>query len=192
MPAADASGPVAGPASAPATLLMVGRLDRTKDHRTLLGAVALLRWRWPVRLVIAGDGPLRAELEAEAHWLAIAADVDFLGARADIAALLAAADVFVFAAKPEEGLGIALLEAMAAGVPAVASDVGGCREVLAGGTCGLLTPPGDAPAMADAVAGLLADPALAADLAGRARARAVAVYGRHEMARRYAALLTPR
>jgi glycosyltransferase involved in cell wall biosynthesis len=71
---------------------------------------------------------------------------------------MADTDIFAFSVRPEEGLGIALIEAMASGPPIVASDVGACREALAGGECGLLVPPGDAVAMAEAIA-VLADPA---------------------------------
>ncbi len=78
-------------------------------------------------------------------------------------------DVFVFSTTAEEGLGIALIEAMAAGVPVVASDVPACREVLDNGALGVLVPPGDAAALAAAIAGVLALPKAAAERAAAAR-----------------------
>jgi glycosyltransferase involved in cell wall biosynthesis len=166
---------------------MVGRLDDGKDHETLFSAIGDLRGRnIPVRLKIAGDGARRDALEARAVMSGLQEKIDFLGPRSDIPELLAQADVFAFSVRPEEGLGIALVEAMAAGVPVVASDVGACREVLDNGTCGLLVEPGNATALADGIERLLRDRSLAGELARRARARVEAVYDRRVMARRYA------
>jgi glycosyltransferase involved in cell wall biosynthesis len=173
--------------SARRSVLMVGRVDGTKDHATLIEAVhALSERKSNVVLRIAGDGekiePLRKTVAAQG----IDQIVEFLGPRSDIPELLAQADVFAFSVRPEEGLGIALVEAMAAGVPVVASDVGACREVLDNGTCGLLVEPGNAIALADGIERLLRDRDLAGELARRARARVEAVYDRRVMARRYA------
>jgi glycosyltransferase involved in cell wall biosynthesis len=170
-------------------ILMVGRLDSDKDHATLLRALALLRSRdIPVRLKLAGDGALVDALVEETGRLGLSDCVEFLGARRDVPELLAAADVFAFSVKPEEGLGIALVEAMAAEVPVIATDVAACREVLADGDCGLLVPPNDANALANAILRLVTQPAEASALAAKARKRAEFVYNRREMARRYAAL----
>jgi glycosyltransferase involved in cell wall biosynthesis len=166
---------------------MVGRVDATKDHETLIKAVyALSQRESKVRLRIAGDGEKIGPLQRRIAALGMDQDVDFLGPRSDIPELLAQADVFAFSVRPEEGLGIALVEAMAAGVPVVASDVGACREVLDNGTCGLLVEPGNATALADGIERLLRDRSLAGELARRARARVEAVYDRRVMARRYA------
>ena len=170
-------------------ILMVGRLDSDKDHATLLRALALLRSRdIPVRLKLAGDGVLVDALVEETARLGLSECVEFLGARRDVPELLAAADVFAFSVKPEEGLGIAMVEAMAAEVPVIATNVAACREVLANGDCGLLVPPNDANALANAILRLITQPTEASALAAKARKRAEFVYNRREMARRYAAL----
>jgi Glycosyltransferase len=97
------------------------------------------------------------------------------------------ADVFAFSVRAEEGLGIALVEAMAAGLPVVATDVGACREVLDNGRCGLLVPAADP----DRLAGALEQAALRPDPAQlrRARSRAAARYSREAMAEGYARVL---
>ena len=113
--------------------------------------------------------------------------------RRDVPELIGQLDVFVFAATPDEGLGIALIEAMAAGVPVVASDVGACREVLdhdgPGGALGLLVPPRDPVALADAILRVRAEPAAAAARAERARRKAFEAFDAERMAAAYAELL---
>jgi glycosyltransferase involved in cell wall biosynthesis len=135
---------------------MVARLNRIKDHETLLRAFSLLRsTRTDAELWIVGDGPLRGILEERAMRLGISAPTRFLGERTDVPRLLAQMDVFAFSTTRDEGFGIALIEAMAAGVPIVASDVAGCREVLANGKAGVLVPPADGQALAKALDDLL-------------------------------------
>ncbi|MCO5998399.1 glycosyltransferase [Actinoallomurus rhizosphaericola] len=147
-------------------ILCVANLLPYKGHRYLLDAVALLRTRGSAcTLVLAGDGPERAALEDQAARLGI--DVRFLGTRTDIRGLLARADVVVLASL-EEGMSNAVMEAMAAGRPVVATDVGGTRELLDGR--GVLVPPASPDALADGIERLLSDPAFAADLATKARA----------------------
>jgi len=107
-------------------------------------------------LWIAGDGPARAALEEQAEKLGLSACVRFLGMRADRADLLAAADVFVLPSR-REGLGVAALEAMAAGVGVVASRVGGLAEAVVDERCGLLVEPEDARGLAAAIGRLVAD-----------------------------------
>lgn len=156
----------------PPVVLCVANLIGYKGHRHLLNAAALLRQQdVDFRLVLVGDGPERARLERQAssHRL----DVWFLGARNDVPALLAAADVVVLASL-HEGLSNSLLEAMAAGKPVVATDVGGNREAL-GGT-GLLVPPFDASRLAAAIERLLHDPHLAGRLGELAHERARNVF----------------
>jgi glycosyltransferase involved in cell wall biosynthesis len=132
--------------------VMVATLERHKDHPTALKAVALVCKREPAfRLVLAGEGSLRAELENQAAQLGLKDAVEFLGARRDVPELLGQADLFVFSTTPEEGWGTVLLEAMAAGLPVVASDVPACREVLAGGEYGTLVPPANPAALAEAI-----------------------------------------
>src|SRR5207248_2428186 len=107
---------------------------------------------------LAGEGSLRATLQAEAHDLGCAGAVEFLGTRLDVPELLAHARLFVFSTTRQEGLGTVLFEALAVGLPVVASDVPACREALRGGEFGRLVPPGDSAALADAICHSLADP----------------------------------
>ena len=118
----------------------------------------------PCTLVLAGDGDQRPALEQQTAWLGI--DVRFLGAEAEVGPLLARADVVVLPSL-HEGMSNAVMEAMAAGRPIVATDVGGTAELLDGR--GILVPPGDPLALADAIERLLTDPAFASRLGGRAR-----------------------
>jgi glycosyltransferase involved in cell wall biosynthesis len=135
----------------------LGRLTEQKGQRTLVHAVARLAGRYPnVVLFLAGIGPLRKALEAEAERLHIADRVRFLGMRRDRERLYAAMDVFVLPSK-WEGLSLALVEAMGAGRPVVATRVGGNPEVVTHGRTGLLVPPSEADTLADALGGLLAD-----------------------------------
>jgi glycosyltransferase involved in cell wall biosynthesis len=150
----------------------VGNFTAKKDHATLFRAIASLgSTPVPTRLVVVGIGPLVSELRGLAAELGIADRVVFAGSRDDVFDLLPAFDVFALSSR-YEGLPIALLEAMASGVPPVATSVGGIPEVIADGRDGLLVPPGDPAALAAALDKLLADAGLRADLGGRARARA--------------------
>jgi glycosyltransferase involved in cell wall biosynthesis len=146
----------------PETLVLgtLGRLTEQKGQRTLLQAVATLAGDLPdLVLFLAGTGPLRDALEAEATRLGIADRVRFLGVRRDRATLYAAMDIFVLPSR-WEGLSLALVEAMGAGSAVVATDVGGNPEVVRDGRTGLLVPPADAGALAAAIGKLAGDPAL--------------------------------
>ncbi|HLK10071.1 MAG TPA: glycosyltransferase [Candidatus Binatia bacterium] len=147
----------------------VGRLEPRKGHDQLLAAAELLAAERDGRapqVLLVGDGPLRARLEGQAAGSA--ARVTFTGALADVRPALAAMDVFVLPSLAE-GMSNALLEAMAAGRPVVATAVGGTREVCEEGRTGVLVPPGDVPAMARAIGRLLAEPARAATLGSAGR-----------------------
>jgi glycosyltransferase involved in cell wall biosynthesis len=158
----------AEPVDRPPVLLCVANLIGYKGHRHLLEAAALLHRRGVhFRLLLAGDGPERTGLERQAACDRL--PVWFLGARSDVPALLAAADVVVLASL-QEGLSNALMEAMAAGKPVVATDVGGNREAL--GATGLLVPPSDPPQLAAAIERLLRDRGLTCRLGEAARERA--------------------
>jgi glycosyltransferase involved in cell wall biosynthesis len=140
---------------------MISRLDPIKDHKTLLAAFARLPavvGGRPTRLVLVGDGGLRAPLEAQALELGIADQVTFAGARSDVPELLAGFDVFAFSTTRDEGFGVVLIEALAAGTPIVASDVPACREVLEGGALGRLVPPSIPEALAETLNDLLTHP----------------------------------
>jgi glycosyltransferase involved in cell wall biosynthesis len=150
------SARAAGGARDGRTAVMVATLERHKDHATALRAAGLVRKSEPAfRLLLAGDGSLRAELEEQAVQLGLEGTVDFLGARTDVPELLGRADLFVFSTTSDEGWGTVLLEAMAAGLPVIASDVPACREVLAAGKYGTLVPPSDPEALAGAILSVL-------------------------------------
>jgi glycosyltransferase involved in cell wall biosynthesis len=153
----------------PAKLLIwVGRMDPVKGLDHLLEALALLPADPSTHLLLVGDGPERSPTKARADRLGLSHRVHFTGFREDIPALLAAADLFVFPSLTE-GMPNALLEAMAAGLPVVACDVPGCRDLIDNQLNGCLVPPGSPPAMAAALAHLLADPLLARRLGQEAR-----------------------
>jgi glycosyltransferase involved in cell wall biosynthesis len=169
-------------------LVAVGNLYPVKGHRYLLEALALLRQQYPeLHLAIAGRGELADPLRDQARQLGIAPQVHLLGLRADIANVLAAADVFVLPSL-SEGLPLALLEAMFAGCPIVASDVGQVRMALADGAAGVLVTPGQPDALAAALHSLLAAPAHARALGTRAARRAADEYDVSRMAARYGAV----
>ncbi|QEM48176.1 glycosyltransferase family 4 protein [Mycolicibacterium grossiae] len=153
-------------------LLFVGRLHPQKGVDTLIRAMADLP---TAQLAIAGDGPDRAQLERLAERLGVADRIRFLGfvAHDDVPALMRRGDVFVMPSRYEE-LGTAIIEAMACGLPVVASRVGGIPNLVADGDTGLLTPPGDAPALAAALRRVLTEPGLAGKLGAEARARTAA------------------
>ncbi len=165
---------------------MVARLEQHKDQDTLIEAVALLARQQPVELSLVGDGSRRGQLEALVSARGLEAQVRFLGARRDIPELLGAFDVFAFSAKPDEGLGIALIEAMSAGVPIVATDVGACRETLEAGALGKLVPYRDAASMARALSEVAAGGQEVRDRAERAAAAARARVSMEAMAAGYA------
>jgi glycosyltransferase involved in cell wall biosynthesis len=153
-------------------LVMVGRLAPPKDPVTLIRALATLPGT-PFAALVVGDGPDRAEVEAEVRAAGLDGAVELAGERRDVPELLADADVLVLASR-SEGAPLSILEAMAAGLPVVASAVGGVPELVDDGTTGLLVPPGDPAALADALRRVLTDPALRARMgaAGRERVRA--------------------
>lgn len=133
----------------------VGNLTPKKDHRTLLRALARLDGDLGrTRGVIVGDGPLADELAHEVARLGLSERVQLLGSRDDVPALLPAFDVFVMSSL-HEGLSIALVEALAAGLPCVATCVGGIPEVVTDGEAGLLVPPGSPDAFATALRDVL-------------------------------------
>ena len=153
-------------------LATIASLTSKKGHDVLLRALALLAGRGLcVAAVFAGDGPERARLELIAAELKLRDSVHFLGAVSNPADVLAAADVFVLPSLVE-GLPLALLEAMRAGKPIVATSVGGVPEAVTSGINGLLVAPADDLALADAIATLAASPRQRAELGDQARATA--------------------
>jgi glycosyltransferase involved in cell wall biosynthesis len=162
----------------------ITRLVWKRGHEQLLQAAGLIATREPgARLLVVGDGPLRPKLEAQARDIGLNGAVRFLGAVPRAARLLPHLDVFVLSSV-WEGMSNGLLEAMAAGRPVVATRVGGNPEVVVDGQTGLLVPPGDAEAMADAVLRLLRDAALAQRMGQAARRRVEAEFTLPRMVRR--------
>lgn len=139
------------------------------------------------RLVLAGDGPQRLQLEHLAADLGIADTVEFAGVVGDLRALFASAHSFVLASR-YEGMSNALLEAMAAGMPCVATRVSGSEDVIIGGQSGLLVPPEDSGALACALMAILMDHELARSLGHEARARVVRVFDQHRVLDEYTQL----
>jgi len=150
-------------------VISVGRLSHEKDYATLLRALAALPGP---RLLLVGHGPARGELERLTGELGLGERVAFLGERSDVPRLLAACDLFALSSLTE-GISMALLEAMAGGLPVAATAVGGTPELVIPGETGLLVPPGDPAALAQAMGALLADPERS-QAYGQAGARRVA------------------
>lgn len=162
----------------------IARLVWKRGHKELLAAAAVVAREEPaVRFVLIGDGPLRPGLEREAATLGLNGRLRFLGAVPDAATLLPYLDVFVL---PSiwEGMSNALLEAMAAGKPVVATSVGGNPELITHEKTGLLVPPADAEALAAAILRLVRDPALARSMAEAARQRVASEFTLERMVRR--------
>ncbi len=151
-------------------VIFVGRLVPIKRIDLLLRALAIVKAKIPgLRAVIVGDGPLREELETLAAALGLEGAVEFAGAQPDVASYLRGAKVFVLTSKTE-GLSLALMEAMMAGLPAVVSDVGDLGDLVRNGSTGSLVADQTPETFAEAIAALLGDPGLRGRLAAGARA----------------------
>lgn len=143
-----------------------------KDHRLFLEAAALVLQQTPTaKFLIVGDGVARPELEQHARELGMGDRVVFTGSRSDVPQLLRSLDVFVLCSYSVECFPMALLEAMAAGRPAVCTAVGGIPEMITDGETGFLVPPHDAGALAMRIGRILTEPALARRMGQSARRR---------------------
>jgi glycosyltransferase involved in cell wall biosynthesis len=172
-----------GVEDAAAVIGTVARLTPEKDHSTLLEAFALVLKSHPSTwLVLAGDGDRRGPLEERARALGIDARVRFLGTRRDVPAVLGALDLFVLPSVIE-GLGITLIEAMAAGLPCVATRTGGIPEVA--GDDVVLVESGDVAVLTDAMRWMLDHPEQAVAMARTGRARVSERFGIDEMVAGY-------
>ncbi|RFP59556.1 glycosyltransferase [Cognatiluteimonas weifangensis] len=148
--------------------LFAGRLVAQKNLDCLIAALAALAPEQRPWIALAGDGPLRGQLEQLAREAGVAADLSFLGERSDTVRLMQAADFLVLPSR-FEGQSNALLEAMAAGCPVIASAVGGTPELVRDGRTGLLFAPGSVAALSACMARLCTDPTLRARLSRQAR-----------------------
>lgn len=150
-------------------LISVGQLREVKDPKTMIRALPLVRSRFEgATLKCAGDGPLRAELGRLADELGVGGSVELLGEVSDTRSLLAEADVFLMPSR-SEGLPNALLEAMAAGVPAVVTEAGGMAELVRHRKNGCTVPVGDHVRLAEEICFLLSNPAAAGAIGREAR-----------------------
>jgi glycosyltransferase involved in cell wall biosynthesis len=153
---------------------VVANLRRLKGHDVLVDAAVAVLARFPdARFELIGDGPERAALVARAEARGVARAFTFAGHRDDVPARLAQNDIFVLPSR-SESFPNAVLEAMAAGLPVVASGVGGIKELIEDGRTGWLVPAGDKDALADRLMHVMADPADAARIGAAARADAIA------------------
>lgn len=164
------------------------RLEPVKGIATLLEAIAILAAQHPsIHLQIAGEGSLRTRLEEQAARLSLSQNVSFLGWRSDMAPLLQSWSIFVQPSL-DEGFGVAALEAMASGLPVVAADAGGLRELVEDGTTGFLVPPRDPAALAAKIRLLAGDPVLRQTMGAAGRRRVEEHFSLAEMVRRTADL----
>ena len=171
-------------------VIAVGNLRPEKGHDVLIDAAPHVLRRYPdARFDIVGGGPLRPSLIERAAERRVAHAVTFLGQRDDVAAQLDAADLFVLPSRME-AFPNAVLEAMAAGLPVVASDAGGIPELVDDGRTGLLAPVGDPVALADRICQLIADPDAAARLGAAARLQVGNRYSFDRMVAAFEALYT--
>ncbi|HEY8240384.1 MAG TPA: glycosyltransferase [Kiritimatiellia bacterium] len=153
---------------------MVSRLDPEKDGATFVRAAQRVRGRFPeAGFVVAGDGVERKQLEDQARDAGLDGHMVFLGDVTDVPALLRRCAIGLLVPSRNEGLSNTILEYMAAGVPVVATDCGGNKDLVVDGVNGFVVKPGDAEAVGDAACRLLGDPALCRDLGRAGRERVV-------------------
>lgn len=173
----------------PPRIVAAGRLHPKKGFDVLIAALALLRDQGQdFDCEIAGEGEERAKLEGLIAQHGLQGRVRLVGWRGDVSAFLATGDVFAFPSY-QEGFPLVLLEAMAVGLPVASSAIPGPVEMIASGVDGVLTPPGDPAALAEALAGLIAAPRKAKTLGVAARAKVLEEYGPESLKRRLDAVL---
>jgi glycosyltransferase involved in cell wall biosynthesis len=159
----------ADPTRTPPRLVMVARFGAQKDHATLLRALAGLQSH-PWELDLVGDGPLRGDMEQLARSLGLTDRVHFLGQRMDVGQILAGAQISVLATN-WEGLPLSILESMRAGLPVIASSVGGIPEAICDGETGYVVPPGNPQALRETLEPVLTSSALRGRLGAAGRTR---------------------
>lgn len=176
---------IAGSRPDKTTLIFVGRLDAVKGVDVLIRAVSILNNSQDnLQLLIVGDGPKREELQALTHKLMVSENIIFLGTRRDITPLLSYADIKVMPSY-WEGLGIAAIEAMASGIPVIASNVEGLNEVIRHKVTGILVPPGNPEKLAEAIDSIAANPLLCEQWGRNGRKIAIQEYSFIKMIKSY-------
>src|SRR5262249_44936925 len=167
-------------------LVVAGRLHPEKGYEHLFRALPRIQRGVdrPVRLLVAGRGPFEQEFRRQVAELGCAGAVSFLGFREDAPSLMAAADLVVLPSVAE-AFGIAVAEALYVGTPVVATKVGGIPEIVDDGVDGVLVPPAEDEALADAIAELLNDPVRRADMAGAGRDKVITQFSFEAMVREY-------
>jgi len=156
-------------------VVSVARLSPQKHHSLLLRAFARLPQNQSTQLILVGDGPLKGALQREADALGIRGQVRFLGIREDVPDILAASDIFALSSDAE-GNPLALMEAMAAGLPVVATAVGGVRELLTHGRDGFVVQPRNTDSLAAALSRLIGSPEQRQSMGRDAESKAIATF----------------
>jgi glycosyltransferase involved in cell wall biosynthesis len=169
-------------------MVMVATFKEQKGHRYLVEAALPLVTQFPdVQFLLIGDGDLKDQIMIQVSESNLDEHFHFLGMRDDVPDLLAASDCFVLPSL-WEGLPMALIEAMASGLPVIASDVSGTRQVMISGETGLLVPPGDAGQLTQAMLQLLRDPGCAQAMGVAAKRRVEAYFSARKQAQDHVSL----
>jgi glycosyltransferase involved in cell wall biosynthesis len=169
-------------------IIVVATLKEQKGHRYLIDAMTSIAPRYPdVHVICVGDGSLRPALQSQLQNLNLTSQIHLLGNRYDIPRLLAASDLFVLPSL-WEGLSMALLEAMATGLPIIATEVSGTAQVMIPDQTGLLVPPGDSSQLVQAIEQLITDPARATAMGAAAKQRVAETFSARKQAELHLAL----
>ena len=166
-------------------LLSIGRLTFQKGHEFFVHAISKVISRFPnVKAGICGDGPLRSQLETQIKESGLSNQVKLLGAWEDISPLLASAEIFILPSR-WEGLSRALMEAMAAGLPVIATQVDGIKDLITDGLNGLLVPSEDAEALGNSILQLIDNAEMRKRIAAAGQAHVLQVHSVEDMCRKY-------
>lgn len=169
-------------------IIQVARLDALKDHATAIQTLAqVVQFRPNARLVLVGEGPELAGIQQLVRERGLEPNVRFMGLRRDVPRLLRAADLFLLSSK-SEGIPLTVIEAMAAGLPVVSTNVGGVSEIIDHGQTGLLAPAGDADKLATNILELIRKPELHARVASLGQQRASTLFSESRMHDEYSRL----
>jgi glycosyltransferase involved in cell wall biosynthesis len=169
-------------------MALVATFKRQKGHQFLLQAAAEVVPKFPgLRILLIGDGELREALRAQTAALHLEQNIRFLGMRSDVPQLLSASDSFILPSL-WEGLPMALIEAMASGLPVIATQVSGTNQVVVAGETGWLVPPGDADALTEAMSELLSNLEQAARMGMTAQQRVEKLFSAQKQAQEYLTL----